>query len=139
MEPAINLSARSLQYYIIDRHWESGLEFFRIETAFLHRLLEDHFVRLTGEKYFGNLKTTGKKLGKLEMDENRVSKLLYEQLTQLEFIAEDIIPENAEELAAKQVQLEYGVTTLTHEYREVKKEMFALIKSVMKEHNARTA
>lgn len=51
METAPSLSSRSLQYYVMARHWASELEFFKVETAFFHRLLDDYIVYLTSANY----------------------------------------------------------------------------------------
>jgi hypothetical protein len=127
MESAGHISSRSLQYYVIGRHWASDLEFFRIETAFLHRLLEDHFIPLCNQAHISELTRVGMKLYHLEKEESQVSKLLSDQLKQLELMAEDIIPEDVEELAESQVNLEGWVANLMNDYRETKKEIFALV------------
>jgi len=136
METIANMSARSLQYYVIGKHWASDLEFFRIETAFLHRLVDDYFVRLLDEINVTQLSNAGMKLYQLEKDEARVSHMLSAQLKQLELMAEDKIPENTEELAGSQMRLENLVTTVMLEYQSVKKEIFELTESVMKNSKA---
>jgi len=130
MESAAHISSRSLQYYVIGRHWASDLEFFRIETAFMHRLLEDHFIPLCNPAHIVELTHAGVKLYNLEKKENHASKLLQDQLKHLELMAEDIIPEDAENLAANQVNLEGMVTSLMNNYRETKKEIFMLVAGV---------
>jgi SMC interacting uncharacterized protein involved in chromosome segregation len=82
------------------------------------------------------LSKTGMKLYQLEKNEARVSHMLDAQLKQLELMAEDIIPENAEKLAGTQVHLESLVSTIIHEYRAVKKEIFEVIENVMKNNKA---
>jgi len=134
MESAGHISSRSLQYYVIGRHWASDLEFFRIETAFLHRLLEDHFIPLCNQAHISELTQAGMKLYHLEKEENQVSKLLSDQLKHLELMAEDIIPEDVEELAASQVNLEGLVANLMNDYRETKKEVFRLVGRVTHEN-----
>jgi hypothetical protein len=128
METPIAMSARSLQYYVIARRWLSDLEFFKIETSFLHRLLDSNISRLQDNDHIEKLITTGKTLQKLEQME--VDDLLKNQITQLELMAEDIIPEDTEALASTQVQLEYFMTNLTREFRLVKQELFNLILDV---------
>ncbi|TSD66301.1 hypothetical protein FFF34_002550 [Inquilinus sp. KBS0705] len=59
--------------------------------------------------------------------------MLTEQLQQLELMAEDFIPENIDSIQGKQVQLEYLITNLTHEFREIKKDLFSAIEHIMKE------
>lgn len=131
MESAARISARSLQYYVVGTHWASDLEFFRIETLFLHRLLDDYFVRLLGGGHLKELSRTGNKLLTLEKNEVSVSKSLTEQLKQLELMAEDIIPEDTEELAGRQAKLENEVANITNQYREIKKELFELVENAM--------
>ena len=134
MEHGIDLSSSATQYYALSRQWESDLEFFRIETAFLHRLLDDYFVRLLAPAHIEKLKQTGKDLYKLENDESQLNKLLDEQLKKLNLISEAVIPEDQEELGVKQRQLEQLVANLTKEYREVKKQLFELVEKIMNEN-----
>jgi hypothetical protein len=128
METTTAMSARSLQYYVIARRWLSDLEFFKIETSFLHRLLDSNISRLKDNNHIDKLITTGKTLQKLEQME--VDDLLNKQIKQLELMAEDIIPEDTEALASTQVQLEYFMTNLTREFRLIKQELFNLILDV---------
>lgn len=128
METTTAMSARSLQYYVIARRWLSDLEFFKIETSFLHRLMESNISRLQDHDHIDKLITTGKSLRKLEQME--VDDLLKNQIKQLELMAEDIIPEDTEAFASTQIQLEYFMTNLTREFRLVKQELFSLILDV---------
>ncbi|CAN5488454.1 hypothetical protein BH09BAC6_BH09BAC6_33820 [soil metagenome] len=125
MESNTKMSARSLQYYVIAKRWLSDLEFFRIETAFLHKLLDYYITRLQDDDHIHKLIATGKALYKLE--DMEVGAMLTKQIRQLELMAEDILPEDTEALAATQVQLEYFMTNLTREYRSVKQEVFRLV------------
>lgn len=129
METALSLSARSQQSYVLCRHWQKDLEFFRIETAFLHRLLDDYFVQLLSPEFFDKLKQASSKLFELERDETGVSEQLAAQMKQLELAAENVIPEDAEMLADTQATIESQLLKLINEYREVKKEMFALVEN----------
>lgn len=129
METTLSLSARSQQFYILCRRWESDLEFFQIETAFLHRLLDDYFVRLLSPEFFDKLKRTSQKLFVLERDENHLSQQLATHTRQLELIAESIVHEDAEKLADAQATLELLVLKLISEYKEVKKELFGLVEN----------
>ena len=133
MGTATATSARSLQYYVIALRWVSDLEFFNIETAFLHRLIDEYFIRLSDKTHFEKLKLAGNNLLKLEKDKSRADSLLTKQLKQVELMAEDIIPEKIENLTANQVQLEYLMADITKEYRTVKKELYTLIETVMRE------
>jgi len=129
------MSSRSLQYYVTARQWSSDVEFFKIETAFLHRLMDDHFVPLCDKTYFEKFKTAGKELLKLEKESLSADNLLNHQLKMVELMAEGIVPEDAEDLAANQVQLESLMTRLILDYRDVKKQLFALVESLIRENS----
>ena len=131
METALSLSARSQQIYVLCRHWESDLEFFRIETAFLHRLLDDYFVQLLSPEYFEDLKKCTQKLFEVEKEENSLRQQIMDHLKQMELAAENVAPEDAEKLAGDQATIETLLLKLINDYREVKKEMFALVEKAM--------
>jgi hypothetical protein len=133
METLNALSARSLQYYVLAEHWASDLEFFKIETAFFDKLINDHFIRITEVSEIEKLYQLIKKIRGLKEDELATGKILAEQLKQLELMTEDFIPENVDDIRGKQVQLEYLVTNLTREYRKVKKELFVAIERMIKD------
>lgn len=134
METINAMSSRSLQYYVIARRWTSDLEFFKIETHFFECLLDDHFSQLCNDDHIDKLRAVSKKLAVLTHDEQQAGELLSNQLKQLELMSEDILPEDSDSLASTQVQLEYLMTNLTREYREIKKELFPLITSVIRKH-----
>lgn len=135
METATAISARSLQYYVIGKRWASDLEFFKIETAFLHRLLGDYFARMCDPVHVVQLNQVSKMLRKLEDDEKMTSELLKEQIVRVELIAEDFILENSGELETTHLKLEYLMLNLTTAYRGLKKEMFELIETVLRQEN----
>jgi hypothetical protein len=131
METALSLSARSQQIYVLCRHWESDLEFFRIETAFLHRLLDDYFVQLLSPEHFEDLKRTTQKLFELEKEENSLRQQIIDHMKQVELAAERVVPEDIEKLADDQTTIESLFHKLITDYREVKKEMFAMVEKAM--------
>ena len=135
METALSLSARSQQIYVLCRHWESDLEFFRIETAFLHRLLDDYFVQLLSPEYFEDLKKSTQKLFVLEKEENSLRQQIMDHMKQVELAVENVAPEDAEKLADDQATIEALLLKLINDYREVKKEMFALVEKAMHSKN----
>jgi hypothetical protein len=127
METIIDINARSLQYYVIAKRWASDLEFFKIETGFFKRLLDDQFSRLSTQVSFDKLKQVSKKLSKLEMDESRTDTAITRQIKQIELMTEDVIPEDMDNLTMVQVQLETIMANLTTEYREIKIELFEIV------------
>jgi len=135
METRNIMSARSLQYYVISRKWASDLEFYKVETAFFHRLIEGHFIGLSGPEHIDELKAVGEKLLRLEIEISEADKMLSGQLTQIELMADDIIGENTEALAGTQVHLEYFINTITRQFCEIKRMLFELVERVIKDKN----
>lgn len=131
METTTPTPNASLQYYVIAKRWLSDLEFFKIETAFLHRLLDEHFTPLSDQAYILKLRDVGKRLLNLEKEETETNLLLKEQLKRVELMAESMIPEFKEELSVTQAELENNMSKLTNEYRTVKRELFKLVECVM--------
>jgi len=125
METMPSISSRSLQYYVIAKKWSSDLEFLRLETGFLRQLLDRYTVRLQSEAHIRQLVGAGKALQELEG--TAISDLLSRQLTQLELMAEDVIPEDTEALAEVQVKPENLMGELTRRYRSAKQDIFRLV------------
>jgi len=135
MKAPANLSSKSLQYYVDAKHWTSDLEFFKIETAFFHRLLDDYFIRLTSPYFIEKLKGIEAKLLKFEEVRHQTDKLLTEQIMHVELTAEDALPEDLERIENKQMKLGELMTTLIKDYRETKKELFDIVEKVMKDES----
>lgn len=125
-------SAAYRQYHAIATHWASDINFFKIETVFLHHLLDDYFIRLSGPEYLEALKNVGIKLLQLEKDKYSADLHLIEHLKNLEGQTEDLVFDRGEFLADKHQQMEHAMIHLTTTYRALKKELFILIEQVIK-------
>jgi len=127
------ISSSCLQHYVLIRKWGSDMEFFKIETSFLHRLLDEYFVRLTNSLFIQDLKSNGEKLLNLEKEVSKVDLLIKRQLKELEWIAKNLISENKERVIDAQVELEFHMKSVALEFREVKTNIFKLIERVIHE------
>jgi len=127
------MSTRSLQYYVIAKKWFSDLQFYKIETAFFHSLIEDHFIHLSGAKYVNDLRQVNNDLRILDRNIDETEGLLGGQIKHVELMAEDIIPEDTEGVAIDQIKLEHKVTGLLRDYRRLKAELFKLVEQVMRD------
>lgn len=127
------ISSSCLQHYVLIRKWGSDMEFFKIETSFLHRLLDEYFVRLTNSLFIQDLKSNGQKLLNLEKEVSKVDLLIKRQLKELEWIAKNLISENKERVIDAQVELEFHMKSVALEFREVKTNIFKLIERVIHE------
>jgi hypothetical protein len=127
METLNSLSARSLQYFVIAKKWSSDLEFYKIEIKFLRTLLENNYFVLQNNGEKDTVKRINNDLLFLDVEKNQLERALNEQIQQLELMSEDVIPEDATQIAGKQIRLEYMVTELFSEYKDLKREIFYLV------------
>lgn len=133
MDTLSKLPARALEYYINVRRWKTHLEFFNLEVVFLNRLMEEHFLQLSGKDHIKKLTQLGSKLSVLVNEKHHIVGLLDQQLRNLELLAEDLISEGLDELSEKQADLECRMTDLIHQYREVKRELYVIVEEILDE------
>jgi len=127
METLNNLSARSLQYLVIAKKWSSDIEFYQLEIKFLRSLLGVNFIMLLNNGDRETVENINSDLTRLDEEKAQLECALNDQIKQLELMAEDVIPEDATQVAGKQIRLEYMVTDLFAEYKDLKREIFYLV------------
>jgi len=116
--------------YLMTKRRAADLEFYKIETAFLLRLLDDYFIRLSAPPYLAKLKRAGKQLYQLETDLQQADRQLSHQLKQLEMILTGSLSEDQTLLYANQSPLERFNNRLAKDYRATKTELFLLIANI---------
>ena len=95
--------------------------------GFLHTLLDNHFFNLQYKDDRATVINFNNDLMKLSVDKNQLEIVLDDQIRLLELMSEDIIPEDVTALSGKQIKLEYMVTHIFSEYKELKKQIFSLV------------
>ena len=135
METLNSLSARSLQYFVIAKKWSSDLDFYKVEIKFLRSLLENNYSILQKSGDRDTVKRINKDLAMLDDEKIQLEALLGEQITHLELMAEDVIPEDATAVAGNQIRLEYLVSGLFSEYKDLKREIFYLVQEASAQNN----
>jgi hypothetical protein len=131
METITSLSSRSLQYYAIARKWKARLEFISLEVNFLRYLIDEHLFSPPDTNLRRAACDMKDRLISLEFQKNTLYETIKGQLFQLELMAEDVVAEDVSELVATQIGLEYRIDEISAEYRELKKQIFALIKGIL--------
>ena len=129
METNTGLSSRSLQYYAIARKWASDIEFYSFELTFFQKLLDERFFTtpVPGERKQITELNSGLMI--FEVDKNQLELSLANQMTYLELMLEDVVPEDVSWLAGKQVELENRVNEVFAGYKTIKKNIFALLQT----------
>lgn len=125
-----SLSVESSQYYIIAERWASDLKFFKIESSFFHHLMEKYAVSLPSSPEVEKLERLGDQLKFLDEKRQKIETLVQEQMELIAGVAEGMVPENADKIAAAQATLEALISKLINQYSALKKKLFtALIKA----------
>jgi len=137
MENEIEISARAEGYYVVTKRWASDLEFFKIEAIFLHFLQHDYFIRSTSQPDIEKLKHIGYQLLRLHQDMLSADSQLSQQLKDIAAIAENEITENVNALSITHLALGHLMTNLIDEYREVKKQLFTLVETIIRENETK--
>jgi len=134
MENVTEMSDRSAEYHTIAKRWKSDLEFFKIESSFLRRLKQDYyFTRLKDYRNTEQLQKAGENLLKLQLDILQAEIHVDAQLHQLTIIAENKLEENTQKLALTNATVGHLMIKLTHEYQQVKKELFMVMENIFRE------
>jgi len=128
------MSDRSAEYHVIAKRWKADLEFFKIESAFLRRLKQDYyFTRLKNYRNMEQLQQAGDHLLKLQLAILQAEDQVDAQLHQLKEVAENRLEENTQKLALGNAAVGHSMIQLTHEYHEVKKQLFAAVETIFRE------
>lgn len=131
MEILINRPSRSLQYFAIAKSWSSDLDFHQTELVFLNQLLEDYFISLSAPHYIKKLTQIKADLYLVKEQARKTGELLNQQISLLEMMSDDVIPEDVQSLEAKQIRLEYWMNDLDKAFRTAKILLFRLIEEVV--------
>jgi hypothetical protein len=112
-------------------HWAADNIFFRIETIFLHHLLDNHIADCSEKEHLKKLRQVKMDLRQLEAHEKHVDGILQLQLKHLaEMLDGDRINANIY-LPSTHLQLEKLMDGLTLEYRAFKQVLYALLNEKM--------
>ena len=90
-------------------------------------MLENNYSILQKSGDRDTVKRINKDLAMLDDEKIQLEALLGEQIKHLELMAEDVIPEDATAVAGNQIRLEYLVSGLFSEYKDLKREIFYLV------------
>ncbi len=131
MEKLSKLSAKYLTYYVHARRWKSELDFFTIEVGFYMHVFSEELIKWIKSDQLETLKQQLIKLTELINEKHKISELLENQLQDLELMAENMLLKSEEEIAKEQVNLEYLMNDLVHEFRETKKILFKSIEYII--------
>lgn len=122
----------AMQDYTILNQWAADNTFFRIETVFLHHLLDNLIAGCPETDQVKKFKQVKIDLYQLEAHELHVEEILKQQMENLAEMVKGTFILIDTDLDAKQIQLEKLMKGLTLEYRAFKEILYALSKEEMK-------
>lgn len=127
MEPILEGTFRSVQFYAVAQRWKTELDFFSSEAKFLHDLFETYHSIYFSHFFRDMIRAMDEQLGKLECRCHKIDKALTLQLKVLELMVGGVVKENTSHLESRQVKLENCMAALHSETRELKKSLFAFV------------
>lgn len=122
----------AMQDYTIVNQWAADNTFLRIETIFLHHLLNDLIARCPETDQIKKIRQIKIDLYQLEAHEQHIDGILKQQMKNLAEKAKGTYTVIDIDSVAKHKQLEKLMAGLTLEYRAFKQILFALSKEEMK-------
>ena len=132
METIDQDTGMAMQDYIIVNQWAADNTFFRIETVFLHHLLDDHIFHCQETDQIKKFKQEKLNLHQLEAHELHIEDILEQQMKNLVEMAKGTFTLIDIDIVAKHKLLEKLMAGLTLEYRAFKQMLYALLKKEMK-------
>ncbi|SDP96971.1 hypothetical protein SAMN05428975_4374 [Mucilaginibacter sp. OK268] len=115
--------------YLDTQRRVADLEFYKIETAFLLRLLDDYFIRLSAPPYLAKLKRAGKQFYQLETDLQETGRQLNQRLKRYQMIVMGILPED-QVLLGTAARFDEPNDRLAKDYHTTKTDLFLLIAKI---------
>jgi len=123
-----------LKHYLLVRKWSSDIEFFNIETSFLHRLLDEYFLSLCNSDLITELNITGERLLKLEKQQRNATQAIRKQFLEMKWISTNMIRESKNRITEAQVNIGNLIAQVTFEFKEVKMDVFRLIEKQLQKN-----
>lgn len=114
-------------------NWLSELEFYKTEIAFLTKLLDIAFLRITSGQNLDELNVLEKKVRSFR--EKRLDELhnkIMRHENHLSELDEDVFKKNKPEIDEEHHSQFRDMTTFTDNIKELKKEIFALVETQLK-------
>ena len=127
------MTGREEQFYLSTKRWISDLKFFEIETDFLRHLQQDYLIRLFEPEDIQLLKEVGNKVSTLKLDMKSAHSQCIIQLNRLTGISKHEFMDDIIYLTFLNDSLSDLNSALTQDYYDVKKELFKLAETVMRE------
>jgi hypothetical protein len=134
MERQVQQSFSFLLYSALAKRWSSDLEYFTIESRFLHRLFEDYQMTFYSPAFNGQLKELERRLSELEKQGQSYAVKVAAQLARLEKINSSRQNQDRILIEKEHLEFEQQLMDFIERFRELKKELFEFVEQAESAH-----
>ncbi|MCS3732192.1 hypothetical protein FHS10_000114 [Mucilaginibacter dorajii] len=113
--------------YSIVNEWAADNTFFRIETVFLHHMMDDYIARCLKPEQVKKVKQVKIDLYQLEAHELYIGEVLKQQMKNLAEMSKEGATVIENDIVAKHLQLKKLIHGITLEYRAFRQVLYALL------------
>lgn len=121
------------EIYVLAKHWQSDMDFYRDELRFLRNLVDKYFIWLIRDENIAQVQNMTSKLAEASQQHEQLNEKLKEHLKLLEGLISKSSTINKGEFREKHIELEDHITDFFKTFRSLKKEVFAITEHVVSE------
>lgn len=121
------------ELYVLAKHWQSDMEFYRDELRFLRGLVDKYFIWLIRDENIAQVQDMTGKLSEAGQNHEQLHERLKEHLKLLEGLISKSSNIDKVDFRKKHIELEDRITDFFKAFRSLKKEVFAMTEHVVSE------
>ncbi|MEQ6118476.1 hypothetical protein [Reichenbachiella sp. MALMAid0571] len=118
--------------YLMTEQWKDDMDFFKDELHFLHDLIGKYFIWMTKGEVLSKVQQMDNHMAEITKQREILSAKIDKHLGNLGMMIEDAFRRDHQIFRDEHATLEDSVNAYFKAFREVKKEVFAIAKDVMK-------
>jgi hypothetical protein len=119
------------ELYTLSDHWKSDMAFYGDEIRFFHKLIDKFFIWLTQDESIGKTQALASRLSDLNKRFEKISERINRHQADIGLLMENAFKESESEFRNEHVGLEEDLSAFAKEFRETKKEVFAISDKVI--------
>ena len=121
------------ELYVLSKHWESDMDFYRDELRFLSDLLDRYFVWLVSEEHISEVREIGTRLGGVSKELDKVKANIRIHLKHIQSAIEETKVVEDFDFRKEHADLEDAIVHLIKSFRILKREIFSTTERVVEE------
>lgn len=121
------------ELYVLTKHWQSDLDFYRDEIRFLSDLMGKYFMWLVADDNIKHVNSLTKQLSDLGRNKEEIARQVKQHLKHLEALMENAFSQDEQKFRKEHEDLEDRLTGFIWNYKVLKKEIFKTTEKVIEE------